>query len=187
MRAQLRFSIDTLINRGYIVLGHHCDAQKKTALSPWWSPANWRYLPSIDTCRSIIFYFVPPVVYISWEAHISRSVFHRICITMSFCTESQSIFGSSNIADGRFWVALVVTRKFFGRGCRRRTPTATSSQPRTATTSWTHTYDRMVGRTSRSYVVIQHEKTWVLMVPERNNVFRVHDDRLYPHYDTTTV
>jgi hypothetical protein len=29
MRAQLLFGIDTLINMRYIVLGHHCDAQKR--------------------------------------------------------------------------------------------------------------------------------------------------------------
>jgi hypothetical protein len=78
-----------------------------------------------------------------------KSVFHRI--TISFCTERQSIFGWSNITDGSFWDTLVVTRKIFGRGWRIWTHITTSSQPRTTTTSWTHTYDCMVGRTSRSY------------------------------------
>jgi hypothetical protein len=36
-------------------------------------------------------------------------------------------------------------------------------------------------------IVIRHEKTLVLMVPERNNVSLVLDDGFYPHRDVTTV
>jgi hypothetical protein len=40
MRAQLLFGIATLIKRGNLVLGHHCDMQKGSEVSPWWSPTD---------------------------------------------------------------------------------------------------------------------------------------------------
>jgi hypothetical protein len=95
MRAQLRFSIDTLINRGFIVLGHHCDAQKRTALSPWWSPKL--AISAIDR---------------NMESH------HLLIRTTGSVYKLGSPYIEvslpSNVADGRFLDALVVTRIFLG-------------------------------------------------------------------------
>jgi hypothetical protein len=36
-------------------------------------------------------------------------------------------------------------------------------------------------------IVIRHEKTWVMMAPERNDASLVHDDDFYPRWDVTIV
>jgi hypothetical protein len=94
---------------------------------------------------------------------------------MSFYTESQSIFRSSNIADGRFWDTLVVTGICLSAGMEDMN---------------THHHHLLTTKICNNVVVVQaaamdgittaeavvvtivlrHEKTWVWMVPKRNNV-----------------
>jgi hypothetical protein len=128
-----------------------------------------------------------------------KSVFHRICVTISFCTESQSMFGSSYIPTDVFgirWSSLVIF--LGGDGGYEHPPPPPRNQELQLRRRRTHTIvwwvvqaaamdDSTTAAAVVVTIVIRHKKTWARIVPVQNNVSLVHDDGFYPHRDVTTM
>jgi hypothetical protein len=165
MRAQLRFCIDKLINRGYIVLGHHCDAQKRTALSPWWGRHSELAISAIDRYMQ--------------SHHLLIRTTGSVYKLGSSCIE---VSLRSNVADGRFldaWSSLLI--------CWAGMDDMSTHHHHHHHLLANKNCNNVVDAQIRSYGGSYKPKTLVLMVPDRKDVSLVHDDGFYPHRDVTTV